>query len=815
MKFIVFNVKKRKDFSVKAFNFLKSRGFVSERASFVCSFCLHHAKELVEKDTEKTQEISPEPEILEGVKDLTNTSPDQHEEIIKTIDKLCTQLKELNNENDNLNKKIEELTSIIAHQFVNKNMKISEFAGLHKDCTNLDSKSMLEKVNPILTSFLSSVVGVDIYKTTCSEYLYKFCIVVEGILHLKNQNLILPHCFLLNLIETFISGSKTVTSLNGKVLPCASDTTYRKWLKEQGLEKLTTPNIDLYMFIDNIGKYIVKNYRIKQEKNSAANVITASLNIPLKSDDFLQGMESLKPVTWGLDLDEGTIQERMEAMILSAEGKFREYRYHYITSLFQFLSTSSDMDHEIATSMEFLNTSELTRKCSNKDCDTLYGPRKLKCNKCGSPVVRREQVRETPTVEINKLPKYFYVGEENKFNKVDLKMAEPVLVNPNSYESIEEILDQFKTSLIDNNCERKWIFVGADGPPYCLMRRTIQNNPEKYDWVSIVSGKGHLNMNQLKTFFNVLDKIMLEPLGKMVLNFETQQAYNYFRQCKDNHKAWQAFEVFLHGTIMELICLYCAKEKEPTPLGFLDWQAEVDTPVLKLITHLTLNIGLGIYIQRIGDRNNDAVCSEAGRLRFLDMFYAFNHPIYREVEYSDLRNKVIYPPKVKELCDNNISFVTSNVKNSHQDGDFKLEEKIKSMKRMSPKGVVSSEMWTRVARSIDKVDAMVERGVQLLNYRDENQSRFTDISKEIVEWRAYLRNSNYLKHKQMVNIDGEPLNPQIINLKDSIKEKRQEYFKKALTVPLENIRYKNLKVTSSDIAAEITPFEFSCDDDNV
>ena len=141
---------------------------------------------------------------------------------------------------------------------------------------------------------------------------------------------------------------------------------------------------------------------------------------------------------------------------------------------------------------------------------------------------------------------------------------------------------------------------------------------------------------------------MLEPLGKMVLNFEPQQAYNYFRQCKDNHKARQSFEVFLHGTIMELIRLYCVEEKEPTPMEFLKWQAEVDTPVLKLITRLTLNIDLGIYIQRIGDRNNDAVCSQAGRLKFLDMFYAFNHPIYREVESnSDLRNKVIYPLKLK------------------------------------------------------------------------------------------------------------------------------------------------------------------------
>ena len=56
--------------------------------------------------------------------------------------------------------------------------------------------------------------------------------VVEAIYHLKNSNLIIPHCFLANLAETFISGSKTVTAINGKILPSASDTTYRKWLNE-------------------------------------------------------------------------------------------------------------------------------------------------------------------------------------------------------------------------------------------------------------------------------------------------------------------------------------------------------------------------------------------------------------------------------------------------------------------------------------------------------------------------------------------------------------------------------------------------------
>ena len=63
--------------------------------------------------------------------------------------------------------------------------------------------------------------------------------------------------------------------------------------------------------------------------------------------------------------------------------------------------------------------------------------------------------------------------------------------------------------------------------------------------------------------------------------------------------------------------------------------------MLKLVCELTLNIGLGIYRHRVGERNNDYRCSEAGRLKCIDMFFGFDHPIYREIEYSDLKNKVL------------------------------------------------------------------------------------------------------------------------------------------------------------------------------
>ena len=163
---------------------------------------------------------------------------------------------------------------------------------------------------------MSSAVGCDLDRTTCSEYVFKFCVITEGIYHIKNQNLILPHCFLLNLIESFISGSKAVTSLNGKVLTCASDTTYRNWLKEQGKDKLPTPHEDLYVFIDNIGKYIVKNYRVKSEKNNTANIVTATYRI----NGYLSEME---------DAD---IQTLMENIITEGEERSREHRFNPISA---------------------------------------------------------------------------------------------------------------------------------------------------------------------------------------------------------------------------------------------------------------------------------------------------------------------------------------------------------------------------------------------------------------------------------------------------------------------------------------------------
>ena len=117
---------------------------------------------------------------------------------------------------------------------------------------------------------------------------------------------------------------------------------------------------------------------------------------------------------------------------------------------------------------------------------------------------------------------------------------------------------------------------------------------------------------------------------------------------------------------------------------------------------------LGVYIQRIGHRNNDIEVSNAGRYTFFDVSFGFKYPIYREVEFRKLRNKVLYPQPIKEMLDNNVTFSTTESMSKCQGGDFVLEEKIKKQKGIAPKGIVNSKTWQKISRSIDKVEHVTD-----------------------------------------------------------------------------------------------------------
>jgi len=80
-------------------------------------------------------------------------------------------------------------------------------------------------------------------------------------------------------------------------------------------------------------------------------------------------------------------------------------------------------------------------------------------------------------------------------------------------------------------------------------------------------------MNQMKTFFKVAEHIILEPLAREVLNFESPAAYQYFMKASDTHKTYQALEIFVKGTLLEMLKLYIRNiDETPNVIGFMKFE---------------------------------------------------------------------------------------------------------------------------------------------------------------------------------------------------------------------------------------------------
>ena len=106
----------------------------------------------------------------------------------------------------------------------------------------------------------------------------------------------------------------------------------------------------------------------------------------------------------------------------------------------------------------------------------------------------------------------------------------------------------------------------------------------------------------------MLDDVLIGPLGKEVLNFESPKAYQFFVEAKDTHKTWQAVQVLLFGTTLELTREYkiVTSADEGDPLGFLNWVSSHENATIKLVSNLLFSYVLAIYRFKIGVRNNES-----------------------------------------------------------------------------------------------------------------------------------------------------------------------------------------------------------------
>ena len=118
---------------------------------------------------------------------------------------------------------------------------------------------------------------------------------------------------------------------------------------------------------------------------------------------------------------------------------------------------------------------------------------------------------------------------------------------------------------------------------------------------------------------------------------------------------------------------------------------------------------------------------------------------------------------------------------------------------MAPKGIIDNTTWQRISRSVDYFDTLYSLLSGELDISEETELRLTPIGNEVTEWRALLRYSGFLMHKNetdVFNIHGDVINPELASISNVLSDKRKMYFKMHLSGhKLENIRLNPFLIT--------------------
>ena len=135
---------------------------------------------------------------------------------------------------------------------------------------------------------------------------------------------------------------------------------------------------------------------------------------------------------------------------------------------------------------------------------------------------------------------------------------------------------------------------------------------------------GHRHINQMTSLFKILDKILLEELGKEVFNFKSPKSYCYFISASYMHKSFQAIQILLHG-IKSKICYeyssHCWNNVSITPEG--KWLVNHESRAIAMVNQLFLNYVLATYIQKGGKHHENHKFISTSRYKFIPMFFCF------------------------------------------------------------------------------------------------------------------------------------------------------------------------------------------------
>ena len=244
--FKVYDIKRGKKFKKGVVNYMREKKLIGPKSNYLCTFCSEFAEQLMkEKNESPIEESNQNIEINID----TDTEPmikqcHEYSNIEELVDLLIT---ELNNSELITNvpySKWSKLVSLVSHKIINPKIytEVKNITDMYKDpsiLTKLDFSKYLKERDSGVVAFLEGVSAIAFDKEKNPPVKFACCVSIESIYHLRTLNLFyLPYSFLSNLLQSIVSGSKTVSAVNGKLHPGGSYPTIQSWLEAQGKEPL-------------------------------------------------------------------------------------------------------------------------------------------------------------------------------------------------------------------------------------------------------------------------------------------------------------------------------------------------------------------------------------------------------------------------------------------------------------------------------------------------------------------------------------------------------------------------------------------------
>ena len=626
---------------------LLKKGIISNRTKHICSACLHSCK--ASQEEEEDIELSVWKE--DGEESLGNNTDDQG----SSSDTECScQLP--------VEEFIKSLLPLIA----------KDIALLYSDkelCSidrllDYNSSEWLQKRPKCLVKILSLLCRIpDGELKEEGKSTWVLSKIIELMYSISNSRLQLPISFPENLLVYSLTHSKQLVRYNSSIGPAGSYSFLHDWIKGQAAEPVPYPSGLAKSVFDN--EQVIGNTRsVKAENKVPGSVITSHAYLNIDENNNIQNNDiRLCPRVWFFRAPSDDQKNNFVNIPQEEIDLFRMTRNAFIEERIQAVleeQFSSEEDHEyhdfvdaVVAQRQEANNEKICLECGAAN-DIKYNS--CRYEPCKGKLVKRKINDSNLTDEKPKVNTYTHFTNlvTVKENNISVKCGEPDFLNPNSFENICQVLRNLavRAGIRRYNGEQHhWIILEVDSTIYCVVERLIFNvlscpnckdsyygeeafkdhvcweemgiQPEhEFDWIVLVPGQLHIEMNSCKAFFGLNWNIFVCDIAK-VLGFKSEKALAYAQRCSDHHKTWQIIELMYTGIADELLVPFirsCKKDGiQSTVQSYWTWNQDVCNPNYAYTQQMVFTSLHAMMLFRIGIRNGNAHVANAGKRRHCSM----------------------------------------------------------------------------------------------------------------------------------------------------------------------------------------------------